>query len=471
MSLRLRLVAAFAYVLVLVLGAIEIPFALSIRSRIDAEVRAQAVNEAHLIAASASGRLDRPVALERLVDRAAGDLSARVIVVDGQGKLLADSAGTGLRGSSYADRAEISAVLDTGRAVQGTRRSDTLDQTLLFTAVPIVGEGVRVGAVRVTQSTSAIDQRVRRDIVALAAIGLAALLFGLALAWVLAGSLSRPLRGLAGAARRAGAGDLETRAPVEGPSEQREVASAFNQMVERLGTVLAAQREFVGNASHQLRTPLTGLRLRLEAASLRAADPELERDLAAAEQEVVRLSKLLDGLLTLAREGGMPPSPQPVDLSVAAAEACDRWLAHGRDIELVSDGAAVALASEGDVATILDSFVENALAYSPPEAPVAIEWGTDGRAAFVAVLDRGSGIAPGEEEAVFERFRRGEASRGGASGTGLGLAIASTLAARWGGTVAIGNRPGGGARSELRLPAGEQPADRDAWTREETMSL
>jgi signal transduction histidine kinase len=470
-SLRLRLLAAFAYVLVLVLGAIEIPFALSIRSRIDAEVRAQAVNEAHLIAASASGRLDRPQALERLVDRAAGDLAARVIVVDGQGKLLADSAGTGLRGSSYADRAEIAAVLDTGRAVQGKRRSDTLGQQLLFTAVPIVGEGVRIGAARVTQSTSAIDDRVRRDILALTGIGAAALLFGLALAWVLAGSLSRPVRGLATAARRVGDGDLDARAPVAGPSEQREVASAFNQMVERLGTVLAAQREFVGNASHQLRTPLTGLRLRLEAASLRATDPEVERDLAAAEQEVVRLSKLLDGLLTLAGEGGTAPTAEPVDLAVAAAEAADRWLAHGREIELAAEQPAVALASGGDVATVLDSLVGNALAYSPSGTPVAIEWGSDGGDAFVAVLDRGRGIAPGEEEAVFERFRRGEASRGGQAGSGLGLAIARTLAARWGGSVTIANRPGGGARAELRLPAGKQPVSWDDPLREETMSL
>jgi signal transduction histidine kinase len=471
MSLRLRLLAAFAYVLILVLGAIEIPFALSIRSRIDAEVRAQAVNEAHLIAASASGRLERPRELERLVNTAAGDLAGRVIVVDGQGKLLADSEGTGLRGSSYANRAEIAAVLDAGRAVQGKRRSETLGQQLLYTAVPIVGEGVRVGAVRVTQSTAAIDERVRRDVLALAGIGVAALLFGLALAWVLAGSLSRPLRGLAGAARRAGAGDLDARAPLAGPSEQREVAGAFNQMVERLGTVLAAQREFVGNASHQLRTPLTGLRLRLEAASLRAADPELERDLAAAEQEVVRLATLLDGLLTLAREGGTQPSPQAVDLSLAAAGAVDRWLAHGRDIDVSGDRPAVALASEGDVATILDSLVGNALAYSAPEAPVAIGWGSEAGQAYVAVLDRGHGIAPGEEEAVFERFQRGEASRGGPSGTGLGLAIARTLAARWGGTVTIANRAGGGARAELRLPAGEQPLDPDGWLREETLSL
>src|SRR5918994_1603623 len=325
MSLRLRLMAAFAYVLVLVLGAIEVPFALSIRSRIDSEVRAQAANEAHLIAATASGRMDEPAALDGLVARAAQDLGGRGIVVDARGRLVADSAGPGLRGTSYAARDEIDAVLATGRAVQGKRRSETVGETLLYTAVPVIDEGRRTGAVRVTQSTAAIDDRVRRDMLALVAIGLAALVFGLALAWVLAGSLARPLRGLAAAARRAGSGDLDARAEPVGPAEQREVATAFNQMVERLGTVLAAQREFVGNASHQLRTPLTGLRLRLEAASFRSGDPELERELAEAEHEAVRLAKLLDGLLTLAREGESKVPARPVDLGAAASAAGDRW--------------------------------------------------------------------------------------------------------------------------------------------------
>jgi signal transduction histidine kinase len=471
MSLRLRLMAAFAYVLVLVLGAIEVPFALSVRSRIDSEVRAQAVNEAHLIAATASGRMDEPAALRRLAVRAAGDLGGRVIVVDGNGKLLADSAGPGLRGTSYAGRDEIEAVLATGRAVQGKRRSATLGEGLLYTAVPVIDEGTRSGAVRVTQSTAAIDDRVRRDVLALVGIGAAALLFGLGLAWVVAGSLARPLRGLAAAAGRAGAGDLDARAEPSGPKEQREVAAAFNQMVARLGTVLAAQREFVGNASHQLRTPLTGLRLRLEAASLRAGDPELERELAAAERETVRLAKLLDGLLTLAREGESTVPARPVDLAAAASGAADRWLMHGREIALRDGGEAFALASDVDVATILDSFLENALLYSPPETEVAIEWGGDAASAFLAVLDRGPGIEPGEEGAVFERFQRGSASRGGPSGTGLGLAIARALADRWGGTVTIGNRSGGGARAELRLPRAKAPTREDRWVGEETAAL
>ena len=460
MSLRLRLLAAFAYVLVLVLAAIEVPFALSVRSRVDAEVRAQALNEAHLIAASASGSIDRPEELARVARRAARDLAGRVIIVNGRGRLLADSAGSAAPNSSYRDRTEIAAVLASGRAVQGERHSDTLDQDLLYTAVPVTEEGARVGVVRVTQSVEPIDSRVRRDVLALAAIGLAALGFGLVLAWVLAGSLSRPLRALAAVARRLGSGDLDARAEPTGAREQREVATAFNAMAERLGRVLEGQREFVANASHQLRTPLTGLRLRLEAAALRADDPELERELAAAEREVERLSKLLAGLLTLAREGGDAPAPRPVDLAAASADAADRWLGQaaqgGQSIHLSGSGDAWALASEEDVATMLDALVENALRYSPPGTTVFLTWQAGRDSATVAVLDEGPGIAAGEEEAVFERFRRGSASVDADAGTGLGLAIVRALAARWDGSASITNGADG-ARAEIRLPSAPVP--------------
>ena len=321
-SLRLLLLAAFAYVLLLAILALEVPLALNVSRRINAEVKAQAASEAQLVAASASGREGE--ALDRIVGTAASQLGGRVIVVDEQGRLVSDSAGEGLVGRDYGDRPEIQQALATGRTAQIRRESDTLEQEVLFTAAPVVDEG-DLGAVRITQSVDAIDDRVRRDVLGLAAVGLAALAFGLLFAWVLASTLSRPLRGLAAAARRVESGDLEARAEPGGASEQREVAEAFNDMTDRLERVLAAQREFVANASHQLRTPLTGLRLRIEAAGLKADDPALGAELDAAEREAERLARLVTSLLALAREGEQPGPPRPVALADAAGAAVERW--------------------------------------------------------------------------------------------------------------------------------------------------
>ena len=329
MSLRVRLLLAFAYVLVLVLVALELPLALSLSSRINAEVKTQAAAQAQVVAAAAAARREDQAQLQELVEEAGRDLGARVIVVDLQGRLLADSAGTGLRSTSYRARPEIAAAL-AGRPGQGTRHSDTLGQDLLYTAVPVVDDGLRVGAVRVTQSVEEVHSRVRRNVLVVIGVGVVALVFGLALAWVLAGSLAEPLRALARTARRVEEGELDARAEVTGATEQREVAVAFNEMTERLGAAIAAQREFVGNASHQLRTPLTGIRLRLEAAGLKTRDPEVAREVQMAEAEVERLTRLLNALLTLAREGDRPALRAP-RLAAAGGGVRARALAAARE--------------------------------------------------------------------------------------------------------------------------------------------
>jgi signal transduction histidine kinase len=454
--LRLRVLAAFAYVLVLVIVALEVPLALSLSSRVDSEVEADAAGGAQLVAAAANDGMGDVASLDALVRQASRDLGGRVIIVGARGRLLADSAGEGLRSEPYGNRPEIHDAL-AGQVVQGRRRSDTLDQNLLYTAVPIVHEGRTVGAVRVTQSLAAVDARVRRNVLALVAVGAVALILGLVLAWLLAGSLARPLRALAGTARRLGRGDLGARAEVVGPSEQRDVASAFNEMAERLERVLEAQREFAANASHQLRTPLTGLRLRLEAASLKAGDPELERELAAAEREAERLGRLVGSLLALAREADRPQLHRPTSLADACAHAAERWEAqaarNGQQLALATSEA-LALAAEDDVAIALDNLIENALSYAPPGTTVTLECGRDGSSVWLAVSDEGPGLTAGEEERVWERFARGSAG-GRTSGTGLGLAVVQTLVQRWGGDALLAARAEGGTRAELRFPAAE----------------
>jgi signal transduction histidine kinase len=322
----------------------------------------------------------------------------------------------------------------------------------------VTNNGRVVGVVRVTQSIDAVHARVRRAILALVGIGAFALLVGLAVAWFLASSLSKPLRNVADTARRIEAGDLEARARETGALEQREVAAALNDMTERLGVILAAQREFVANASHQLRTPLTGLRLRLEAARSKggeAARPELE----AAELEVERLARLLTSLLTLAREGDEPGEPHPVSLALVAANGRARWSAsaghEGREVELVGDGDATVAASEEDIAIVLDNLIENALRYSA--GPVRLDWGEDDGEGWLAVLDEGPGVAAGEATRLFDRFTRGSAGRE-RPGTGLGLTITRTLARRWRGDATLTNRESGGARAEVRFPSAARVA-------------
>ena len=450
MSLRLKLLAAFAYVLVLVLIALEIPLVLSLSSRVDNEVRSQAASQAQVVAAAASARIGNAGELQRVVAQAGRDLGARVIVVGPRGGLLADSAGTEVASESYANRPEIAAALD-GDSRQGTRHSDTLGEGLLFTAVPVLDEGRIIGAVRVTQSNAAVSERVRRNVLVVVGVGLAALLLGLIIAWVLAGSLARPLRALAGTARRVEDGELDARADVIGAREQQEVALAFNEMTERLGQALEAQREFVGNASHQLRTPLTGLRLRLEAAGLKSEDAAVRRELELAEAEVERLTRLLNSLLTLARDGDRPTFRVPVSLRSAAEAAYERWLprarASGHSLALDGTGDALVRSADEDVAITLDNLIENALVYAPAGTTVTVTWDQRGR---LAVLDEGPGVPPGEERRVFERFRRGRTDR---PGTGLGLAIVEALARRWGGSASIRMREDrSGARAEVVLP-------------------
>jgi signal transduction histidine kinase len=432
----------------------------SLRDRQDEEVRLQARSQADVVAATAAGRLaatDRDD-LRELVATSAASVRGRVVVVDGRGALIADSAGPAELGSGYARRPEIAAALE-GRPFQQARHSQTLDEDILATSAPIVREDRVVGAVRVTQSVDAVDRAVRRSIAGLAVVAAVVLLLGLTAGWLIARQLAQPLRRLEATAGEIAHGDLDRRAPVEGTSEQRSLARSFNEMTERLSRALRAQREFVADASHQLRTPLTGLRLRLEEAEAETRDnPAAREEVEAALGEVDRLSQMVDELLLLSAAGGRDAPAEAVGLAEAARTAAERWqgAAAGRDIELAcaarDGGTATVNVARADLDRALDSLVENALHYSPGGTTVRIE-ASGGR---VEVLDEGPGLAPGEEAQVFERFRRGRAGRAGPTGTGLGLPIAHELMRRWGARTAIENRPGGGARATITFVGSEE---------------
>jgi signal transduction histidine kinase len=447
---------ALAYVLLLAIIAFAVPLALSLRDRQDEEVKLQARGQADVVAATAAPLL-QPAPRGRLAELAATaehSVHGRVLIVDGTGIVIADSAGPAQLGADYRSRPEIAAALR-GRRFQESRHSATLGEELLATSSPVVGGRRVIGAVRVTQRVAAVHRAVRRSIAGLVLIAAVVLVIGLTAGWLIARQLALPLRRLESTAGEIAQGELERRAPVEGTREQQSLARSFNAMTERLGLALRSQQEFVADASHQLRTPLTGLRLRLE--ELQAADrPEQQEDIRAAIEEVGRLSEMVDELLVLSYAGGRDAPPDELDVAEVVRAAAQRWEAIAAERGIALDcrpgpGARRITAARADLDRALDALVENALLYSPAGTTVRIE--ASDRA--IEVLDTGPGLAPGEEEQVFDRFHRGRAGRAGAPGTGLGLPIARELMRRWGAQVSLANRPQGGAQATIALPREE----------------
>lgn len=433
------------------------PLALSLRDRVDTEVKSQARNQAEVVASSAVPFVDPPQEgqLQRIAIRSAQSVRGRVIVVDAGGRLLADSAGAP-EGRNYGDRPEVETAL-AGHGEQISRGSDTLGTEILATAVPILRRGRPSGAVRVTQSIEAVNRAVKTSILDVAALAGVVLLLGLVAGGLIAQQIARPIRRLDRAARRVAEGELDTAVAVEGSTEQRSLARTFNEMTQRIRRLLRVQQDFVADASHQLRTPLTGLRLRLEGLADRfRGEPPVERELGAALDELDRLSLIVEELLILSRAGEHDIPGERLDLAAAARRAAERWRAHAADRGVGLEVEAGDESSEGwcaapDLERSLDALVENALAYSPRGSTVRLRVGP-GR---IAVLDQGPGLATGEEEAVFERFSRGSAGRQGPKGTGLGLPIARELTRQWGGEVSLRNREGGGLAATIELAPAE----------------
>jgi signal transduction histidine kinase len=233
-------------------------------------------------------------------------------------------------------------------------------------------------------------------------------------------------------------------------------------MTSRLTAMIATQRRFVADASHQLRTPLTGLRLRLEAASAAWPRDRPSPDLDAATAEVDRRSQIVEELLDLSRAGEAATEPELCDLGAAAHAAAARFRepaqTRGVAVRVLDRGPAPGCCVEAELARVLDALLENALAYGAGGGDVEMT----AAPGVIRVADRGPGPDPGDEELLFERFHRGRAARNGPPGTGLGLAISRALAQGWGGDVLLRAREGGGTVAVVTMPthvAGPRPTE------------
>jgi two-component system OmpR family sensor kinase/two-component system sensor histidine kinase QseC len=357
-----------------------------------------------------------------------------------------------------------------GRSIYASRKHPSLPERALLglATLSVDGRAWRTYSVatrqRVIQVAQPID--IRQRLAARAAwrsvlpLLLMTPLAAVAIWWLAARTLA-PLSRLAGEVQSR---DARSLAPVRVaglPDEAAPLAVALNALLDRLRQSLDAQRAFVADAAHELRSPLTALKLQL--GLLRRAGDAAERDAAGAALAagIERASRLVEQLLALARsEPGAPAAAERVDLGeVARAAVVDTLsFATTRGVSLELDAPRPVFASGDAVgfALLARNLVDNAARYSPPGSLVVVRTGEDEGRPLLQVDDAGPGIPLAERERVFDRFYR-RADRG-ETGSGLGLAIVRSIAAAHGASVELGESPLGGLRVSVRF-APMPPAD------------
>ena len=458
--MRWRLAAVLVGFTALVLLVQNVPLAAYLRTVERESIITRLQRDAFTIAGYSITALETPspaasTALRTYVDQYAATSGARVVVVDDAGTAIVSSEGR--ETEVYANRPEIQAALgldgQQARAVSGERDSKSLGGPLIYVAVPARAGTDLLGAVRLMypagEVNAVVDDRVR-------GLGIAAvitLLCAGVVALLVASTVTRRIRRLRDAAEEIAEGDLDARADVGGGGEIQELAESFNTMADRVQAVVESQRGFAGDASHQLRTPLTALRLRLDRAAdlMTQDDPALDQ-VDAARDEIDRLQRLIDGLLVLARAENGDQVTVPVDVSAVAAERVQDWQAlagerHVR-IDLDAPGMAVALAVPGAVDQVVDNYVDNALEVVPEGSRIMVTVRSEPTGVVLTVDDQGPGLPPESRDRAFDRFWRG---RQDGAGSGLGLAIVASLVHAGGGAVWLDASPQGGLRAAARF--------------------
>jgi heavy metal sensor kinase len=321
---------------------------------------------------------------------------------------------------------------------------------------PVVVDGNRIGTFRVADPLTSVDQALASLRNRFIAVGLGALLLSVVIAIWLANLISRPLRRMAAVASAVDSGDLSHRIDYRGDDEVGVLAEAFNHMLDRLEEGFRLQRDFVSDASHELRSPLTVLRGRIEQLTDHAGDhAAVEAEAAELMKEVGRMERLTDDMLTLAKaeRGGLVQFRRvPIDDFVEDLRR-DLPLLGQRHYRVESEIHGDLEADPDRLAQVLRNLVTNAVRHTSAEGHIHISIGSENGSAQFAVSDDGTGIEPDQLGRIFDRFHRTDEGRSRAEGgSGLGLAIARAIVEAHGGTITASSTPGEGATIRFRIP-------------------
>jgi signal transduction histidine kinase len=441
--MRIRLVAAFLSIIVLMLLVQDVPLVRYLDQVEHAQIYTSLERDAWRLADSVDTNIseNRVEGLQTIAVEYADQTGARVVITNELGIVLVSSDGDDI-GTNYLNRPEIVDALN-GNEVSGERSSQSLGESLIYVAVPIEFNNTTIGSLRITYPGSVIDGVITDRIRGIVVVATMTLLITLAVTLIVANAITRRLRKLQSATADIAAGNLKVRLTDKsnsgGAPELRQLEVAFDTMVERLSGVLDSQKSFASDASHQLRTPLTALRLTLENAAEVVDDKvRVEAAIENASTQVVRLQLLIDGLLALARLEGSTPALKPTDITQLLQQRMELWqpLASEKDITIAMDVRAGlwVMATDSSIDQIVDAYLDNALDFAPNGSKISLRAFATGNHVQIHVIDEGAGMTLEQIERAYDRFWRGRAD---GTGTGLGLAIVARLAEVIGASVGL----------------------------------
>ncbi|MGW5253231.1 sensor histidine kinase [Streptomyces sp. NPDC004012] len=466
-----RILLSYLSLILLVLLALEVPFGIFYARSELSRFSHTAQQGAMTLAEVCEDKMEHGLTadLPELARAYAQRTGSRVLVADHKGAVLTDTGARVPVGKDLSAEPDISTALRDQPAVS-TRSDPSTTGAVLFVTVPGGSNATVACVVRTVYALDPLKAQVHATWLALAAVGLGVLAAVSLIGFALARSITRPVQALERATAQLAEGRIsDPPATDHGPPELRRLAASFTRTATRLQHLLQAQQAFASEASHQLKTPLTSLRLRLENFEPHLA-PCAHDSLDKALGELERLSRMVQGLLALARLENSAIRPEAVDLNTVVADRAAIWAAFAdeQQVDIVVSGAmgVRVWAVPGAPEQIIDNLLSNALRVSPPGTAITLATATRPREGSrtppmteLHVIDQGPGMSEAERHRAFDRFWRG--ADADHDGTGLGLPMVRQLTHACGGEVALEAAPGGGLDAVVRLQRAESRPHRE----------
>lgn len=385
------------------------------------------------------------------------DLNCRIVVVDNEGFVVADSSGTALNKTLMNE--QVFSALNKKEQAQVDA-----SQSIMTAVVSIVDKNNKeqvVGAVVLSANIAGIYTGVDNMKSKIYLLSLVVSLFAGLLSFAIASFITKPLKALMKFVQKITKGQFDQKVDVVGKDEIAELGNAFNHMADQLQRVEQSRQEFVSNVSHELKTPLSSIKVLTESLIFQDNVPvemyqEFFEDI---NSEVDRLNNIISDLLTLVRldQREIPLNITSVDFNELTQNILKRLipLAKKKEIKLIyeSHKDIIAEIDEVKVTLAISNLIENAIKYTPNGGEVKVTLQSDVQDAFVTVEDTGIGIAKEEQSKIFERFYRTDKTRNRETGgTGLGLAITYKTIVMHNGSIQVESEEGEGSKFSIQIP-------------------